>query len=113
MPVIDVNGLTKHYRTYKKKPGFRGAVRGLWHREYETTAAAKDVTFSVGEGELVGFLGPNGAGKTTTLKMLSGLLHPTGGTATVLGFVPWERLRSRAEVTIRTRMWPQYCCAAC
>jgi len=90
-PVIEVEGLTKVYRTYKKKPGFRGALRGLWKREYETVAAAKDVTFKVAQGELVGFLGPNGAGKTTTLKMLAGLLYPSGGRAKVLGFTPWER----------------------
>ena len=90
-PVIQVEGLTKVYRTYKKKPGFRGALRGLWKREYETVAAAKDVTFKVAQGELVGFLGPNGAGKTTTLKMLAGLLYPSGGAAKVLGFTPWER----------------------
>ncbi len=91
MPVIDVRGLTKEFRTYKKAPGFWGAVRGLAKRSYETTTAAKDVTFTVEEGELVGFLGPNGAGKTTTLKMLSGLLYPTRGTATVLGYTPWQR----------------------
>jgi ABC-2 type transport system ATP-binding protein len=89
--VIQVQALTKAYRTYKKKPGFRGALRGLFHREYETTIAANNVTFSVNEGEFVGFLGPNGAGKTTTLKMLAGLLYPTSGAAQVLGFVPWER----------------------
>src|ERR1043165_6427765 len=91
MPVIEVHGLTKTFRTYKKKPGFVGALKGLFHREYEQIAAAKDVTFSVAEGELVGFLGANGAGKTTTLKMLAGLLYPTGGTARVLGHVPWKR----------------------
>ncbi len=91
MPVIQVQGLTKAYRTYKKQPGFVGAIQGLFHREYETLLAANDVTFSVNEGELVGFLGPNGAGKTTTLKMLAGLLYPTRGTAQVLGYVPWER----------------------
>ncbi len=90
-PVIEVQGLTKTYRTYKKAPGFKGAVKGLWKRDYETTTAAKDITFNVSEGELVGFLGPNGAGKTTTLKMLAGLLYPTGGAARVLGYVPWER----------------------
>src|SRR3954469_2563744 len=90
-PTIEVQGLTKTYRTYKKAPGFRGAIRGLFKREYETTHAAKDIRFAVEEGELVGFLGPNGAGKTTTLKMLAGLLYPTSGTARVLGYVPWER----------------------
>src|SRR5574341_1806395 len=88
---ISVQGLTKTFRTYKKVPGFRGALRGLVLRKYELTAAVKDVSFSVREGELVGFLGPNGAGKTTTLKMLAGLLYPSSGTARVLGYVPWER----------------------
>ncbi len=90
-PVIEVNSLTKTYRTYKKKPGLSGALRGLFHREYEELSAAKDVSFKVEEGEFVGFLGPNGAGKTTTLKMLAGLLYPTTGTARVLGYTPWQR----------------------
>jgi len=91
MPLIEVQELTKAFRTYKKDPGFRGAVRGLFHRRYEKTTAVDCVTFNIEEGELVGFLGPNGAGKTTTLKMLSGLLYPTTGSARVLGYVPWER----------------------
>jgi ABC-2 type transport system ATP-binding protein len=91
MPVIEVSGLTKAYRTYKKQPGFAGAVRGLFHRQYEQTLAVNDVSFKIEPGELVGFLGPNGAGKTTTLKMLAGLLYPTSGTAKVLGHTPWER----------------------
>jgi ABC-2 type transport system ATP-binding protein len=91
MPVIEVNGLTKTFRTYKKQPGFGGAVKGLFHRQYEQTVAVDNVSFRIEPGELVGFLGPNGAGKTTTLKMLAGLLFPTGGTAKVLGYTPWER----------------------
>src|SRR5216117_2307715 len=91
MSVIEVQGLTKSFRTYKKNPGLSGAIKGLFHREYEMTVAVKSVSFSLEEGELVGFLGPNGAGKTTTLKMLAGLLYPTGGSATVLGYTPWER----------------------
>src|SRR3954463_4783720 len=91
MPAIEVTGLTKTFRTYKKQTGFRGALSGLFRREYEQTAAVKDVSFKIEPGELVGFLGPNGAGKTTTLKMLAGLLYPTGGSARVLGYVPWER----------------------
>src|SRR5271170_7624211 len=91
MSLIEVNGLTKAFRTYKKEPGFGGAVRGLFHRRYEQTVAVDQVSFAIEEGELVGFLGPNGAGKTTTLKMLSGLLHPTAGSARVLGYVPWQR----------------------
>src|SRR5262245_24889197 len=91
MAVIEVNALTKSFRTYKKQPGFRGAVRGLFARKYESVFAVRDVSIRVEEGELVGFLGPNGAGKTTTLKMLAGLLYPTSGDARVLGFTPWER----------------------
>jgi ABC-2 type transport system ATP-binding protein len=91
MPAIEVSGLTKTFRSYKKQPGFRGAIRGLYKREYETVTAVSDVSFKIEPGELVGFLGPNGAGKTTTLKMLSGLLYPTTGSARVLDYVPWER----------------------
>ena len=91
MPAIEVNNLTKAFRTYKKQPGFVGAVRGLFHRQYNQTLAVNDVSFKIEPGELVGFLGPNGAGKTTTLKMLAGLLYPTSGSAEVLGHTPWER----------------------
>ncbi len=91
MALIEVQGLTRTFRSYKKEPGFSGAVRGLFARKYDDVFAVKDVSFRVEEGEFVGFLGPNGAGKTTTLKMLSGLVHPTGGSATVLGHVPWKR----------------------
>lgn len=90
-PVITTRGLRKIYRVFEKEPGFRGAIRGLFSRRCREVAAVDGVDLEIGPGELVGFLGPNGAGKTTTLKMLSGLLHPSGGSARVLGFVPWER----------------------
>ena len=89
--MIEVQNLTRVFRTYKKKPGFWGGVTGLFSRDFEETAAAKDISFSIAEGEFVGFLGPNGAGKTTTLKMLSGLIYPTSGTARVAGFDPTKR----------------------
>ncbi|MFZ1056550.1 MAG: ATP-binding cassette domain-containing protein [Opitutaceae bacterium] len=89
--MIEVQNLTRVFRTYKKQPGFWGGVKGLFSRTYDETAAAKDVTFSIAEGEFVGFLGPNGAGKTTTLKMLSGLIFPTSGKARVAGFDPTKR----------------------
>ncbi len=89
--MIEVRNLTRIFRTYKKKPGFWGGVRGLFKRDFEEIAAAKDITFDIAEGEFVGFLGPNGAGKTTTLKMLSGLIYPTSGTARVAGFDPTKR----------------------
>jgi len=89
--MIEVQNLTRVFRTYKKQPGFWGGVKGLFSRTYDETAAAKDITFSIAEGEFVGFLGPNGAGKTTTLKMRSGLIFPTSGTARVAGFDPTKR----------------------
>ena len=89
--MIEVRNLTRVFRTYKKQPGFWGGVRGLFHRQFEEIAAAKDISFDIAEGEFVGFLGPNGAGKTTTLKMLSGLIYPTSGTARVAGFDPTKR----------------------
>jgi ABC-2 type transport system ATP-binding protein len=91
MPIIAVNGLSKSYRVYQKRDGLLGALRGLFRREYKEVKAVENVSFTIEPGEIVGFLGPNGAGKTTTLKMLSGLIYPTSGTATVLGHVPWQR----------------------
>jgi ABC-2 type transport system ATP-binding protein len=89
--MIEVQHLTRIFRTYKKQPGFWGGIKGLFNRKYDETAAAKDISFSIAEGEFVGFLGPNGAGKTTTLKMLSGLIFPTSGSARVAGFDPTRR----------------------
>src|SRR5438046_7188595 len=89
--MIAVRHLSKTFRVAQKEPGLRGAVKGLFSRQYRDVHAVQDISFSIPEGELVGFLGPNGAGKTTTLKMLSGLLHPSAGEARVLEFVPWRR----------------------
>ena len=90
-PAILVSDLRKTYRVFQKPPGFAGALRGLFHRRYQEVSAVGGVSFEIEPGELVGFLGPNGAGKTTTLKMLSGLLQPSGGAASVLGHLPWQR----------------------
>ncbi|MDB5347172.1 MAG: ybhF 3 [Schlesneria sp.] len=91
MPIIEVSNLAKHYRVYQKRAGWMSSLTGLFHREYKQVRAVRDVSFQIERGEMVAFLGPNGAGKTTTLKLLSGLIHPTSGTATVLGYVPWQR----------------------
>ncbi|CEF49288.1 unnamed protein product [uncultured bacterium] len=91
MPIIEVQRLTKTYRVIQKPPGLGGALRSLFFRKYKEVQAVREVSFAIEPGEMVAFLGPNGAGKTTTLKMLSGLIYPTSGTARVLGFTPWER----------------------
>ena len=92
--IIRAEGLCRTYTVYEKQPGLVGSIRSLWNRKYRTVVAVDNVSFSVEPGEIVGFLGPNGAGKTTTLKMLSGLIYPSSGTASVLGFTPWERADS-------------------
>lgn len=87
---IIVENLSKTYQVPEREGGFGAAVRSFFKRKYKDVKAVQKVDFKIEQGEIVGFLGPNGAGKTTTLKMLSGLLHPTGGNANVLGFTPWE-----------------------
>jgi ABC-2 type transport system ATP-binding protein len=91
MPIITVNHLVKNFQAYKKDPGLFGSVKSLLHRQHYKVPAVKDVSFSINEGEFVGFIGSNGAGKTTTLKMLSGLIHPSEGKVQVIGYKPFER----------------------
>ncbi len=91
MNAIEVCDLRKVYKTTKKEPGLLGSMRALIKPNQVDVEAVKGVTFSIKQGEIVGFLGPNGAGKTTTLKMLSGVLYPTSGESKVLGFKPSDR----------------------
>ena len=91
MPAIEVRELSKTYRVYRKREGLLASMAGLFRREYNAVIAVDRVSFEVETGEIVAFLGPNGAGKTTTLKLLSGLIYPSGGEARVLGYVPWKR----------------------
>lgn len=91
MPVIQVTDLKKDYILSERPEGFWGSVKGLVHRKTKIVSAVKGVSFSIEPGELVAFLGPNGAGKTTTLKMLSGLLYPSGGSINVLGHTPFDK----------------------
>ncbi|MFN5768381.1 MAG: ATP-binding cassette domain-containing protein [Pirellulaceae bacterium] len=91
MAIIEIENLEKTYRVYQKPEGLGASLKGLWKREYRTVQAVRGVSLKVEAGELVAFLGPNGAGKTTTLKLLSGVIYPTSGTARVMGYIPWER----------------------
>ncbi len=91
MAIIEIAGLAKSYRVYQKREGLLASMRGLFRRQYRLVQAVRGIDLQVESGEFVAFLGPNGAGKTTTLKLLSGVINPTGGTATVMGHVPWRR----------------------
>jgi len=94
MTTVAASNLAMTYRVPVRADGLKAALASMFHREYRTVDAVRSISFAVEPGEVVGFIGPNGAGKTTTLKMLSGVLHPTGGTAQVLGHTPWQRERA-------------------
>jgi ABC-2 type transport system ATP-binding protein len=91
MAAIEIAGLSKSFRIYQKKEGLWASLRGLVRREYRTVEAVRGIDLLVEQSEFLAFLGPNGAGKTTTLKLLSGVITPTAGTARVLGYIPWKR----------------------
>lgn len=91
MQIISVSHLRKNFKVFKRAPGLAATFRSIFSRPSEIVKAVNDISFSIAQGELVGFIGPNGAGKTTTLKCLSGLLYPSGGKVEVLGFEPFRR----------------------
>ncbi|WFR65012.1 ATP-binding cassette domain-containing protein [Paenibacillus amylolyticus] len=97
MSIIDVNGITKVYRQYKRFPGLVGSLRSLVTRQYTEEIAVRDITFSIKEGEAVGYLGPNGAGKSTMIKMMTGILVPTSGQLRVLGSTPHEARQQNSQ----------------
>lgn len=88
--MITMEHVCKSYRIAKRNAGFKEACKALFHREYETIHALSDVSFTIHDGEMVGYIGPNGAGKSSTIKILSGILTPDSGTVLVDGRVPWE-----------------------
>ncbi len=89
--VVSISQLAKHYQVLEREAGLKASIASLFNRKYKNVKAVDGITFDIGAGEVVGFLGPNGAGKTTTLKMLSGLLHPTSGNVSVMGYEPRHR----------------------
>ncbi|BCL74734.1 ABC transporter [Jeongeupia sp. HS-3] len=98
-PVISVRGLSKHYTTFERGSTFAETLKSIVWRKTRQITAVREISFAIGAGEIVGFLGPNGAGKSTTLKMLTGVLYPSSGDATVLGMTPWQdRKRYVAQI---------------
>lgn len=108
--MIECRGLAKSFRIFKKEPGIVGSFKSLLHREFQENFAVHDFNLSVEKGEIVGLLGPNGAGKTTLMKLLSGIIVPTGGEAQVMGCVPHERskdFRKRIALVMgqKSQLW--------
>ena len=96
MPAITVRNLRKTFQMKRKAAGLRGSLRALWRPAYQSIEAVRGLSFEMEEGELLGFIGPNGAGKSTTIKILTGILHPSSGEASVLGHVPWQQRQDLA-----------------
>ena len=102
-PIIRASGLSKTYRISEKQPGLAGTIQHLLRRRHRDVLAVDGISFTIEPGEIVGFLGPNGAGKTTTLKMLTGLIHPSGGELEVAGHQPYRRqARFLRQITLVT-----------
>ena len=109
-PIIEVRELTKEFRTFRRREGVLGALQNLFVREYVTVHAVDRVSFTIEPGEMVGYIGANGAGKSTTIKMLTGILVPTGGVVVSYGYVPYrERRRYTRHLGVvfgqRTQLW--------
>jgi ABC-2 type transport system ATP-binding protein len=110
MSVINVKDLAKVFKVPKKEPGFGGAVRGLFNPKFENKTAVDQISFQVDAGEIVGYIGVNGAGKSTTIKMLTGVLMPSGGSVEVLGRDPHaQRIENARDIGVvfgqRTQLW--------
>ncbi|MBN1440442.1 MAG: ATP-binding cassette domain-containing protein [Anaerolineales bacterium] len=110
MPLIQIENLTKHFRILNRREGLRGAVRDLFSGDYRTVKAVDGISFDIEPGEIVGYIGPNGAGKSTTVKMMTGILKPTGGILKVNGLPPYEnRIRQAMIMGVvfgqRTQLW--------
>ena len=110
MNAIETSGLSKTYQRPVKRPGFRGSLHSLFRREFTNKEALRDFDLTVAPGELVGLIGPNGAGKTTLIKMLCGIIQPTAGHVSVLGYTPGElrdgfRMRYAVVMGQKSQLW--------
>jgi ABC-2 type transport system ATP-binding protein len=115
MDAIVVSGLSKTFKTKIKESGMRGSIKALFRPQHKEITAVDGISFTIPKGQLVGFIGPNGAGKSTTLKILTGILFPTGGQAAVLGITPWKdrkRLAYRIGTVFgqRSQLWMHLPC---
>lgn len=109
-PIIKMEGINKEFKIVKRREGIKGSIRDLFSREYSILRAVNDITIDIMPGEMVGYLGPNGAGKSTTIKMMTGILEPTGGNILVNGRVPYEnRTKNAQDIGVvfgqRTQLW--------
>ena len=95
--MIELNHISKTFRIAKRNAGMKEAVKALFRKEYTEIKALKDITFSVGDGEMVGYIGPNGAGKSSTIKVMSGILTPDSGSCMIDGLVPWKSRKEHAR----------------
>ena len=108
--MITIEHICKNFRVSKRNAGMKAATRALFHKEYERVEALRDVSFTIEDGEMVGYIGPNGAGKSSTIKVMSGILTPDSGTCVINGRVPWkERTAHVADIGVvfgqRSQLW--------
>lgn len=108
--MITMEHVCKSYRIAKRNAGFGEACKAFFHREYEEIHALNDVSFTIQDGEMVGYIGPNGAGKSSTIKILSGILTPDSGQCLIDGRIPWKnRIRHVAQIGVvfgqRSQLW--------
>jgi ABC-2 type transport system ATP-binding protein len=88
--LITLQGICKSYKVAKRAAGLKEATKALFYREHTIVQALQDITFQIGEGDIVGYIGPNGAGKSTTIKIMSGILMPDKGSCNIMGYTPWK-----------------------
>jgi ABC-2 type transport system ATP-binding protein len=110
LSLIQVKNISKEYYIARRQEGMLGAIKSLFHREYECKKAVEEISFTIEKGEMVGYIGPNGAGKSTTIKMLTGVLVPTSGEIRVNGLIPYVKRQENArQIGVvfgqRTQLW--------
>jgi ABC-2 type transport system ATP-binding protein len=108
--MIKVENLSKEFKSNKKYPGFKGAIKSFFSREYIIKKAVDNISFEIEDGEIVGYIGANGAGKSTTIKMMTGILSPSSGTISINGLIPYEdREKNAKDIGVvfgqRTQLW--------